>query len=792
MNIITLKKIGPNDKLSTVIDKTNYNFAQIQQNGGGPKGDKGDDGVGLIGATGLGMQGIQGEQGSLIWYAGVPIVDGSPVTDPLHRLQDTIIDLNAKYFEVTGIPGGLIYTQRLDLGALSATDYVKLQGLYAQQVKHLLYDYTSPPAMDLTQKYSSAVLVDEQAGASGYYRFLIGMDTYAPMFAMAKNSSMTLCNIMSEDLLTAGGLDANTQVLDWAQLTLKYRPYSDAVPSAHSVIHKFTEDTAGTTMGYTANMEGVEIEMVKNPSGGIMAFKVPNSMGISAMIFSTGPDIWAMTDYYNVSIVDGIGAYVWASGSLTMMYGQEVAGNFMLTDGVASIQIVTGDVIVEVDGDMVIEMLNGGGDMLRLIGAPAAGGSFMINLEDHLAIFGDSPTSSLSVYVGLTSGHSTFLNGQVFLSVLSTGSEIAVTYDAGLGLYVLDLESGGFGGDTNSNILYIKQGIGALNLVEKVIMNQQRYVTLYFTQTIHFKHTAGVLETPTGLDYDFVAGESCNLFADSLTTKVMIMSMRPRTLNMPRGVGTCDWFFDGFEYILELSGNGDTYYIESPGGKINDIKINGTTAPIGTVVTVSIKLMSVGIFGDYFDLSSGHFARDGSQTKLYISGSANSIHVYTFRMVANQYGGRVWAIFKHTSDEEWTFFSHTYNLVANPSHILMQTAGAGTITLNSQLIRYRHRQNSYLFCFDLDLSWAVLGATDYVLIGLPYRGTVGSGSTGLAISEFAMGSAWLTFYGDPGVPPPALVPVYPYPANPRYIKIGADLSSWTDAKIQGKVELIMY
>ena len=80
---INIKEIFEGDSESQKIDKTNYNFDQVQANGGGPVGNTGAQGVnGATGATGAqGAQGAQGIQGLTGAFGDFFVADVDMSTD---------------------------------------------------------------------------------------------------------------------------------------------------------------------------------------------------------------------------------------------------------------------------------------------------------------------------------------------------------------------------------------------------------------------------------------------------------------------------------------------------------------------------------------------------------------------------------------------------------------------------------------------------------------------------------------------------------------------------------------
>jgi len=225
---LSLKVLYLSDSVEEFYDKVQYNFDQILINGGGEKGSRGDTGPrGWIGATGSGRKGDKGDKGSRIHYVSSNLVDGSIVSNPLHKLEDTIIDLNGDFFEVTGTPPNLFYTLQFSLSSLSASSYWEEQTIYQAIGSNPI---TSNVLFLSAPNIITAVrLVGIGTDTSQYRRILIGLDRYVG----AINNSLNICNILIDPS------DTPTDISQVSQIALRFRPNHSSNPVASSANIRF-------------------------------------------------------------------------------------------------------------------------------------------------------------------------------------------------------------------------------------------------------------------------------------------------------------------------------------------------------------------------------------------------------------------------------------------------------------------------------------------------------------------------------------------------------------------------
>lgn len=117
--MIQLQDINAGDTIQGMVQKINYNFDQIQANGGGPRGAQGERGErGEMGPRGA--RGLQGERGCA-WFA----MDGSRATPQTPMIEpqenDLGIDENG-YVWIYVVDGGMSHWEVTDFNITSALD----------------------------------------------------------------------------------------------------------------------------------------------------------------------------------------------------------------------------------------------------------------------------------------------------------------------------------------------------------------------------------------------------------------------------------------------------------------------------------------------------------------------------------------------------------------------------------------------------------------------------------------------------------------------------------------------
>lgn len=225
---LSLKVLYLSDSVEEFYDKVQYNFDQILINGGGEKGSKGDTGPrGWIGATGSGRKGDKGDKGSRIHYVSSNITNGSTVSDPLHKLEDTVIDLNGDFFEVTGTIPNLVYTLQFSLTSLSSSSYWEEQTIYqaigSNPITSNILFLSAPNIVTAVR------LIGIGSDTSQYRRILIGLDKYVG----AINNSLNVCNILID------AFDIPTDISQVSQIALRFRPNHSSNPVASSANIRF-------------------------------------------------------------------------------------------------------------------------------------------------------------------------------------------------------------------------------------------------------------------------------------------------------------------------------------------------------------------------------------------------------------------------------------------------------------------------------------------------------------------------------------------------------------------------
>lgn len=234
---LTLKVFRPSDNFPTIVEKLQFNFDQVLQNGGGPVGDKGQDGgKGEIGATGIGQQGVPGPRGSHIYFYNSSIVNGQPVTEPTHLVDDVVIDTSGNYYQVTDIGGDLQYIFQFNLSLVSLIQYIKSQYDYSQGgsnpvTKFVLRDngaLNSATERNLVLAIRRPNTTSLSADQSEFYRLILGMDTYAG----TDNSTLTLCNIIPEGAV-------NALSVPFSQFSFRYRDSITSPVSATKADFKY-------------------------------------------------------------------------------------------------------------------------------------------------------------------------------------------------------------------------------------------------------------------------------------------------------------------------------------------------------------------------------------------------------------------------------------------------------------------------------------------------------------------------------------------------------------------------
>lgn len=210
---ISLKKLEQGDVLSTLVEKTQYNFDQIYLHTintvlKGNKGDRGWSGLSI-----KGDKGDKGDKGSVIHYDNTATNGG--VANPLYAVDDIIIADDGKQYKVIAGTPNNTYSLMFSPSLVSiVSDELTFSNL-GSITNHKLLKF------DQNSKESNVLLAKRINGDAEYYRMMVGDNVY---FSNSLDT-LTLCNILGEDTSTpgvvAGAIGSTSK--DFSQLKLKFR-----------------------------------------------------------------------------------------------------------------------------------------------------------------------------------------------------------------------------------------------------------------------------------------------------------------------------------------------------------------------------------------------------------------------------------------------------------------------------------------------------------------------------------------------------------------------------------------